>query len=94
MLLALRGGGWVSIFHEKSVTYPFKGPDIKTYIYLYLLAGFEGELEAALQHDHGATVHPEPSAGALPQAALLSLLLPLSATGTEEVPHAGLEHPL
>jgi len=56
--------------------------------------GPEGEPQASVQPGDGAAVQPLPQTGQVQEAALRPLLLPLRVAGTQEVPHAGLEHRL
>lgn len=56
------------------------------------MTGPESQHEATVQSGHRTTVPALPQAGQIPQASLLSLLLPLRAFGTKEIPHARMEH--
>ena len=57
-----------------------------------LLLGSEVEHEASVQSCYRAAVPAMSQTGQVPQAALLSLFFPFSASGAAEIPYARLEH--
>lgn len=58
------------------------------------VTGTEGQHEASVQPDHGASVPALHQTGQVQEAALLALLLPLCAARATQVPDAWMEHRL
>lgn len=67
---------------------------IKYLVIVFDFTGTEGQHEASVQPDHGASVPALHQTGQVQEAALLALLLPLCAARATQVPDAGMEHRL